>query len=97
MESIINLGDKLMTTMTPDEANRLHQQGREIITQLANISTRFEEYKGIFESRGGAIGMGEEYGPNTEVMVGVYNDLADMLAANNNWNQQVLDKNRTDY
>jgi len=41
--------------------------------------------------------MGPEFGSDTEIMIGTYNNLAAMLAANNGWDQQVLDKYRTDY
>jgi hypothetical protein len=87
----------MATTMTVDEAQRFYMQGRNLITLMAQLETSFEEYAGIFESRGGAAGLGPEYGQDTEILIGVYNDFAAMLASNNGWNQQVLNKYRTDY
>lgn len=87
----------MAATMTVEEAQRFHQRGCEILTNMAIMDVQFEDYAGIFESRGGADGMGPEFGTDTEVIIGVYNDLKAMLTANNNWNQIVIDKNRVDY
>jgi hypothetical protein len=86
-----------MEQMSPEEAQSFYQKGVENITQLAYLATRCEEFTQVFEARGGAVGMGDELGPTTELFIGVFNDLAAMLAANNGWDQQVLDKYRSDY
>ena len=83
--------------MTLEEAEFLYNRGTAIVTMMAQMSTDFEEFASIFESRGGALGMGDEFGPDTEVIIGLYNELATMLAANEGWNQGVMDKFRTDY
>jgi hypothetical protein len=84
-------------TMTPEEAQRFYKQGENLITLMAQLSANTAEYTAIFESRGGKAGMGDEYGTDTEVFIGVFNNLAAMLAANNGWDQQVLNKYRNDY
>ena len=86
-----------MEPMPPEEAQQFYQKGVDMITSLAYLSNQFAEYTRVFETRGGKEGMGDELGTPTELFVGVANNLAAMLAANNGWDQQVLDKYRSDY
>lgn len=52
--------------MTAEEAERFHNRGRDIVTELAQAMDDFRAYARVFEIRGGALGMGEEYGLITE-------------------------------
>jgi hypothetical protein len=97
MDNVRIKEDDMEPTMTVAEAEFMHNRGTAIVTMFAQVATSFEEFAGIFESRGGAAGMGPEFGSDTEIMIGTYNNLAAMLAANNGCDQQVLDKYRTDY
>jgi hypothetical protein len=77
---------------TPEQ---FHNRGRDIVTEFAKAMDDFNSYARVFEVRGGAVGLGEEFGEPTEAMVVLRNDLAAFFAANNR--QQVLDLYRADY
>lgn len=93
--AIVSKGEKM--SFTPEEAERFHNRGRDIVTKLAEAIDEFHSYARVFEIRGGALGMGEAYGADTERFVVLRNDLNAFLGSEDNYRQNLLDKFRTDY
>lgn len=85
---------------TVDNVQQFHNRGRDIVTKLAQAQDDFVAYARCFEINGGAAAINDVesgLGDSTVQMIGLYNSIRDLLAANNGAMQAVMDLYREDY
>lgn len=83
--------------ISPEDAARFYNRGRDIVTKLADAMDEFRGYARTFEVDGGAVGYGEEHGEIIEEVVVLQNLLRNFFDANNGEWQRALDRHRTTY
>lgn len=84
-----------MDEMPEQEALWFYNRGKEIVTLLAQAVAQLQQYSGTFEARGGSLAMGDKYGPPTEEIVILHNDLIAFLEQQGR--KELIAKERTDY
>lgn len=77
-----------------EDAQRFHNRGRDIVTNIAKAMDEFNAYARVFEVRGGRLELGDEWGLPTEALVVLRNELAGFFTTDR---QAILDKYREDY